>query len=156
MIFPSKKGHRTSKGKVTAKGFILDCAKKALRWQAGLRRHTIQVDDHGWVYLEGGKGETILFVHGFGMEKDGWGLFPKAFSRAYHLVLPDLPGFGENSRSESVAYDVPSQVKRLNRFAESLGLKRPYPPCLGCRDLQERAQECKGGDPGSVRSRAFF
>ena len=35
--------------------FILDCAKKALRWQAGLSRHTIQVEDHGWVYLEGGK-----------------------------------------------------------------------------------------------------
>ena len=67
--------------------FILDCAKKALRWQAGLSRHTIQVDDHGWVYLEGGKGETILFVHGFGMEKDGWGLFPKAFSRSYRLIF---------------------------------------------------------------------
>jgi abhydrolase domain-containing protein 6 len=109
---------------VTAKAFIVECAKKALRWQAGLSRHTILVDDHRWVYLEGGKGETILFVHGFGMEKDGWGLFPKAFSRSYHLILPDLPGFGENSRLESADYGVPSQVKRLNRFSESLGLKR--------------------------------
>ena len=105
-------------------GFVLNGVKLVLRWQAGLSRHTIQVDDHRWVYLDGGKGETLLFVHGFGMEKDGWGLFPKAFSRCYHLILPDLPGFGENSRSDSVAYDVPSQVKRLNRFAESLGLKR--------------------------------
>ena len=104
--------------------FVLDRAKKALRWQAGLGRHTIQVADHHWVYLEGGKGETILFVHGFGMEKDGWGLFPKAFSRSYRLILPDLPGFGENSRLESADYDVPSQVKRLNRFVESLGLDR--------------------------------
>ena len=109
---------------MTATGFILDCAKKALRWQLGLSRHAIQVDDHGWVYLEGGKGETILFVHGFGMEKDGWGLFPKAFSRSHRLILPDLPGFGENSRLESSDYDVPSQVKRLNRFVESLGLDR--------------------------------
>jgi len=105
-------------------GFILECAKKALRWQAGLSWHTIQVDDHRWVYLEGGKGETILFVHGFGMEKDGWGLFPKAFNRSYHIILPDLPGFGENSRLESANYDVPSQVKRLNRFVETLGLDR--------------------------------
>jgi len=105
-------------------GFILDGAKQVLRWQAGLSRHAIQVDNHGWVYLEGGKGETILFVHGFGMEKDGWGLFPKAFSRSYRLILPDLPGFGENSRLESADYDVPSQVKRLNRFVESLGLGR--------------------------------
>jgi pimeloyl-ACP methyl ester carboxylesterase len=109
---------------VTVKGFLLDCAKKALRWHGGLSRHTLQVDDHRWVYLEGGKGDTILFVHGFGMEKDGWGLFPKAFTGSYRLFLPDLPGFGENSRLESALYDVASQVKRLNRFAESLGLDR--------------------------------
>jgi pimeloyl-ACP methyl ester carboxylesterase len=82
------------------------------------------VDSHRWVYLEGGKGETILFVHGFGMEKDGWGLFPKAFTGSYRILLPDLPGFGENSRLESASYDVPSQANRLNRFVESLGLSR--------------------------------
>lgn len=109
---------------MTAKGYILEWAKRALRWHAGLSRRTIRVDDHRWVYLEGGKGETLLFVHGFGMEKDGWGFFPKAFARSYRLILPDLPGFGESSRLESANYDVPSQVKRLNRFAESLGLDR--------------------------------
>jgi len=105
-------------------GFILDGAKKVLRRQAGLTRHRVQVDDHRWVYLEGGRGETILFVHGFGMEKDGWGLFLKAFSNSYRLIVPDLPGFGENSRLNSANYDVLSQVKRLNRFVESLGLNR--------------------------------
>jgi abhydrolase domain-containing protein 6 len=105
-------------------GFILDGAKKVLRWRAGLTRHTVQVDDHRWVYLEGGRGETILFVHGFGMEKDGWGLFLKAFSNSYRLIVPDLPGFGENSRLESANYDVLSQVKRLNRFVENIGLNR--------------------------------
>jgi abhydrolase domain-containing protein 6 len=103
-------------------GVILEGAKRLLRWQAGLSRLMIQVDDHHWVYLEGGKGETILFVHGFGMEKDGWGLFPKAFSSNYRLILPDLPGFGENSRLESADYDVRNQVNRLHRFAESLDL----------------------------------
>ena len=105
-------------------GFLLGCAKQILRWQAGLSRHTIQVDDHRWVYLEGGKGETILFVHGFGMEKDGWGLFLKPFSKYYRLIVPDLPGFGENSRVESSDYGVPSQVKRLNRFVETIGVNR--------------------------------
>jgi abhydrolase domain-containing protein 6 len=105
-------------------GVVVEGSKKLLRWQAGLSRHTIQVEDHRWVYLEGGKGETILFLHGFGMEKDGWGLFPKAFSSDYRVILPDLPGFGENSRLDSADYGVPSQVKRLNRFTESLGLDR--------------------------------
>ena len=109
---------------MTVTAFILECARKALRWHAGLSRHTVQVDDHRWVYLEGGRGEAVLFVHGFGMEKDGWGLFPRPFAGPYRLILPDLPGFGESSRLESAPYDVASQVNRLNRFAESLGLDR--------------------------------
>jgi abhydrolase domain-containing protein 6 len=105
-------------------GVLLEGWKKVLRWQAGLSRYTMQVDDHRWVYLEGGKGEPILFVHGFGMEKDGWGFFPIAFNERYRLILPDLPGFGENTRLDSATYDVPSQVTRLNRFVEKLGLNR--------------------------------
>ena len=139
---------------MTAKGFILECAKKALRWQAGLSRHAIQVDDHHWVYLEGGKGETILFVHGFGMEKDGWGLFPKGFSRSHHLILPDLPGFGENSRLESAQYDVPSQVKRLNRFAESLNLHRFH--LAGSSMGGYIAGYFASEYPGKVKSLALF
>jgi abhydrolase domain-containing protein 6 len=105
-------------------GVILEGAKKVVRWQAGLSRHTIQVDDHHWVFLEGGTGETVLFVHGFGMEKDGWGLFLKAFSKSYRLIVPDLPGFGENSQVASATYDVPSQVKRLSRFVETISVNR--------------------------------
>lgn len=103
-------------------GLIFESAKHAIRWWAGLERHEVQVDDHRWVYLVGGKGETIVFVHGFGGDKDRWGTFLMAFSGSYRLIVPDLPGFGENSRVASSSYDVPSQVKRLNRFVETIGL----------------------------------
>ena len=105
-------------------GFILESAKHALRFWAGLERRDVQVDDHHWVYLDGGKGETILFVHGFGAEKDRWGTFLPAFSKSYRLIVPDLPGFGENSRIASAKFDIPSQVKRLSRFVEAIGLDR--------------------------------
>jgi hypothetical protein len=36
---------------------------------AGLVKKEIQVDDHKIVYLEGGKGQTILLLHGFGGNK---------------------------------------------------------------------------------------
>ena len=103
-------------------GLILESAKHALRFWAGLERREVQVDDHHWVYLEGGKGETILFVHGFGAEKDRWGTFLPAFSKSYRLIVPDLPGFGENSRIASAKFDIPSQVRRLSRFVEAVGL----------------------------------
>jgi pimeloyl-ACP methyl ester carboxylesterase len=82
----------------------------------------VQVDEHCWVYLEGGKGEAVLFVPGFGMEKDAWGRFLIPFSRSYRLVVPDLPGFGESSHVPSASYDVPSQVHRLHRFVETIDL----------------------------------
>ncbi len=104
-------------------GLILDWAKWFLRWQAGLTRKVIQVDDHRWVYLQGGKGEPILLVHGFGGEKHQWGFFLKALSSSHELIIPDLPGFGESSQIDSAIYDIPNQVHRLNRFVEALGLQ---------------------------------
>jgi len=103
-------------------GVVFESATHALRWWAGLERREVGVDDHTWVYLEGGEGETILFIHGFGADKDRWGPFLKGFSGSYRLIVPDLPGFGENSRVPSVSYDIARQVKRLNRFVETIGL----------------------------------
>lgn len=103
-------------------GVVFESGTQALRWWAGLERHEVRVDDHTWVYLEGGKGDPILFIHGFGADKDRWGTFLKGFSGSYRLVVPDLPGFGENSGIDSASYDIKSQVKRLNRFVEKIGL----------------------------------
>lgn len=103
-------------------GVLLESGILLLRWRAGLAKQEVQVDDHRWVYLAGGKGETILFVHGFGSNKDGWGTFLKDFSKDYRVVVPDLPGFGENSKVLSANYDIPNQVRRLNRFVETIGL----------------------------------
>lgn len=105
-------------------GVIFESAKHTMRWWAGLERHEVQVEDHTWVYLEGGEGETILLLHGFGGDKDRWGTFLAAFSGSYRLIVPDLPGFGENSRIHSASYDIASQVKRLNRFVETMGLSK--------------------------------
>lgn len=104
-------------------GLILESVKHGLRFWAGLERREVKVDDHHWVYLEGGKGETILFVHGFGAYKDLWGTFLPAFSGSYRLVVPDLPGFGENPGLASDTFDIPSQVTRLSQFVETIGLE---------------------------------
>jgi pimeloyl-ACP methyl ester carboxylesterase len=104
-------------------GLIIDGAKQLILWQSGLQPKEIQVDDHRWVYLHGGAGEPILLIHGFGAGKDQWGFFLKAFTPSHRLIVPDLPGFGESSRLDSANYDIASQVKRLSRFVEMLGLQ---------------------------------
>ncbi len=105
-------------------GVVLGVATQAARWSAGVSRAEVQVDDHRWVYLDGGKGEVVLFVHGFGESKDMWYNFPAAFAGKYRLVVPDLPGFGENSQVKKRNYGIPEQSARLDRFVKAVGLTR--------------------------------
>ncbi len=104
-------------------GLIVETMKHYARWRAGLTRQEIHVDDHRWAYLTGGQGEPVVIVHGFGGDKYHWVTFLTPFDRArYRVIVPDLPGFGENSRLLAVSYDVPSQVERLHRFVEQMGI----------------------------------
>ena len=100
----------------------LEVMKYAMRGLSGLRKRDIQIEDHYWAYLEGGTGDPIVFVHGFGVDKDRFWTFLTGFSRSYRVIVPDLPGFGEGSRHLSASYDIPTQVKRLNGFFERIGL----------------------------------
>jgi abhydrolase domain-containing protein 6 len=104
--------------------FILGCVKHGCRWYSGVNRFEVMVDDHRWAYLAGGRGEVILFIHGFGANKDRFGIFLSAFSPCYKVISPDLPGFGENIALCSKSYDIPSQVNRLNRFVDAIGLDK--------------------------------
>src|SRR5437868_2308052 len=37
---------------------------------------------------------TIVLVHGFGADKEGWLVLAGLLPRAWGLLVPDLPGFG--------------------------------------------------------------
>jgi abhydrolase domain-containing protein 6 len=104
-------------------GVIVQTAITVARCSAGLSRQEIQVDDHRWVYVEGGKGEVLLFLHGYGDSKEGWGEFPSAFKDRYRVIIPDLPGFGENSRVQADTYDISNQAKWLDHFVTAIGIK---------------------------------
>lgn len=103
---------------------LFKMAVKAERHSAGLVRKEIQIDDHKIVYLDGGKGQTLLLIHGFGGSKDNWTRFAKFLTGEYRVVIPDLPGFGESSQIPSASYDAETQLKRMDRFAEALKLEK--------------------------------
>jgi pimeloyl-ACP methyl ester carboxylesterase len=103
------------------KQFLL--AIDAQRRSADLVKKEVQVDDHKIVYLEGGKGETVVLLHGFGNYKDVWTTFA-TYLKGYHLVIPDVPGFGESSQVPTDNYDAKSLLGRINRFVEVLKLDK--------------------------------
>ena len=95
------------------------------RKRAGLELRTIKADGHTFPYLEGGRdnAETILLLHGFASEKDHWVRFAK-YMKGYHVIIPDLPGFGDNSRIMEQSYDVSVQVDRIKKFLDMIGVKK--------------------------------
>jgi abhydrolase domain-containing protein 6 len=94
------------------------------RFQAGLSEKSVQVNNYKIAYLEGGKGETIMLVHGFACDKDTWNTFDKYLTKKYHVIVPDLPGWGESTRIMTDNYGIESQVTRLQGFVVNVGLKK--------------------------------
>lgn len=99
-------------------------AKKNEREKARFIEKSVQIDDHKIVYLEGGSGETLLLVHGFGGDKDSWTRFAKFLSDKYRVIALDLPGFGESSRVKTANYNIENQTSRLAAFTSGLKLGR--------------------------------
>lgn len=92
---------------------------------AGLSSKQLEVADLSIHYYEGGPkdGETILMVHGFGADKNNWLQFARFFTKRYHVIALDLPGFGESSKPPA-SYDVGTQAERIAAFTQALGIKR--------------------------------
>jgi len=77
-----------------------------------------------WIeYLEGGKGDTVVLLHGFGADKDTWSRFGKHLTPHFRVIAPDLPGFGESSADPDMDYSINAQVDRVRAFLKALGIE---------------------------------
>lgn len=96
------------------------------RFLSGVKRKAVQVGDHRIVYSEGGNknAETVVLVHGFSASADSWNRIAAQLTRRYHVIAPDLPGWGVSTRIDSASYGYPAQVERLHVFLQQLGLTR--------------------------------
>ena len=100
-------------------------------WQANLKReamaahleaYAVQAGDTRWAYYEGGEGPTIVLLHGFAADKSVWLALAKALTAHFHVVIPDLPGWGDSSRVDGADYGVEAQAARLDAFVQALRL----------------------------------
>lgn len=94
-----------------------------LNISAGL--HEMSVDtSYGPVhYLEGGAGETIVFMHGIFALKEHWVDMSRQVSENYHVILLDLPGFGENKRLSATEYDYDRQFQNVMEALDKIGVE---------------------------------
>ena len=103
---------------------VAELAADAERRSAGLVRKEVDVGQFHIAYLEGGQGDPLVLVHGFGADKDNWTRVAKYLTPHYRVIAPDLPGFGESSKPENLSYSFDAQVEYLHAIATGLGLSK--------------------------------
>lgn len=98
----------------------------AERRRSALALRRARVAGFDMPYLEGGRGEVLLLVHGFGADKDNFTRIARFLTPHYRVLVPDLPGFGDASRDPAASYAMADQVARLHDFLAGLGVTRVH------------------------------
>ena len=92
---------------------------------AGLARKEIELPGGlKYAYLEGGTGEPLLLLHGFGADKDNFTRVAKYLTPQYRVLIPDHIGFGESARPPQADYTPRAQAERLHALMRKLGVSR--------------------------------
>jgi len=102
---------------------VTDAAISFERGRAELVRKDVALADGlHMAYLEGGQGEPLVLVHGFGGNKDNFTRVARWLTPHYRVIVPDLLGFGESSHPQDVSYTYAAQAERLHAFVRALAL----------------------------------
>ena len=99
-----------------------ELARKAMAAHA--EKHSVQVGDTKWVYYEGGQGPTLVLLHGFAADKNVWLEQLRLLTPNFHVIAPDLPGWGDSTRVDGASYNIDAQAARLQGFVDTLRLPR--------------------------------
>lgn len=91
--------------------------------KAGLSTHHVQIGKTNWAYYEGGKGPTVVLLHGYAGDRDVWLDVAPYLTNNFHLIIPDLPGWGQSTRRPDANYDIAHQAARFAGFVHTLELK---------------------------------
>ena len=83
----------------------------------------IEVEGDQLHYIDEGKGETILFVHGTPEWSFGWRDLVKELKNSYRCIAFDLLGFGLSDKPHNGDYTCEAHYKRLEKFIQQLNLK---------------------------------
>jgi abhydrolase domain-containing protein 6 len=94
------------------------------RKDADLTIKSVNIEGIRIVYAEGGTGDTIIMLHGLVGNKETWFQFAKYFTSNYRVIIPDLPGYGESSKSLDININIMPQVEKLNLLAKELKLTK--------------------------------
>lgn len=81
-------------------------------------------------YLEAGKGdETVLLIHGSGpgvTSYANWRLVIPALAEDFHVIAPDMVGFGYSDRPKGVNYSLDTWADQTLGLMDTLGIEKAH------------------------------
>ena len=80
-------------------------------------------------YLEAGKGPDVVLIHGSGpgvTAYANWRLVIPALAEDFHVVAPDMVGFGYTERPEDVEFGVQTWADQTVGLMDSLGIQKAH------------------------------
>ena len=86
----------------------------------------LPVGGHGAFVLERGVGFPVLLVHGMGASHHTWRRNLDALASGFHVVAPDLPGYGLSQPGSGFAYTVTEYSDYLAAAMTALGIERAH------------------------------
>ncbi len=103
---------------------VWPAARAAQKYLLRVKRREASIDGHRMVFFERGqpgpRSPTIVLVHGFAAMKENWVLWSQFLPKEWHLLVPDLPGFGESDYFPDACYQFETQAKRLQNWLSGL------------------------------------
>jgi triacylglycerol lipase len=96
------------------------------RWASGMRAKIVNVGPLSIPYLEGGRGPDLLLIHGFGADGYNFTRVASYLRKRFHVIIPDLPGFGSATKSPTLAYDAKSQARYIAEFMNTIGVSSAH------------------------------
>jgi len=104
--------------------WLMSADVKRQMMAAHVDKHSVQVGDTKWVYFEGGQGPTLVLLHGFAASKEVWLKQMEQLTPHFHVIAPDLTGWGESTRVDGASYNIDAQAARLQGFIDMLGMQK--------------------------------
>lgn len=89
------------------------------RLLAGAEVRYKTVDGERWPYLEAGKGDLIVLVHGYTGSKENWLPVMGKLAGSHRVIAVDLPGWGESTPKPGADYGPVAQSRRLAAFLQA-------------------------------------
>jgi 3-oxoadipate enol-lactonase len=75
-------------------------------------------------YLERGRGEPLLLIHGLGCSGADWAFQVAVLERRFRVIIPDLPGSGHSTPPAS-EYTIAGFAGSLWKLMDRLGIAKP-------------------------------